>query len=246
MGNHLKLGNDMRLLKSVLVFVFALGIGPLARAGENLVVVELYTSQGCSSCPPADALLEKLAPRDDVLALALHVDYWDYIGWKDIFGSPAYSDRQRAYARAKGHRTIYTPQMIVGGNDHIVGNKAMELADAINAQSAQPKLADINLQQNGKKLTISAEWAGSKAAPRKMVFQLVGYVPAQDVEIRRGENAGRTIRYVNIVQHWQAVGNWDGKSKKRISVDLNSKGMLYAVILQADRNGPILAAAKLN
>src|SRR5918996_4983900 len=95
---------------------------PLARAQTNPVVVELFTSQGCSSCPPADALLAELAGKDGVIALALHVDYWDYLGWADSFASPAFTARQRAYAKKAHSRTIYTPQMIVQGEDRLVGS----------------------------------------------------------------------------------------------------------------------------
>ena len=117
----------------------ALAIGFLASfigaaaAADRPVVVELYTSQGCSSCPPADAILAELADREDVIALAFHVDYWDYIGWKDIFADPANTLRQRNYARVAGARSVYTPQMIVDGQDHVVGTKPMKLAEHIDS-----------------------------------------------------------------------------------------------------------------
>ena len=107
-----------------------LALAPLEGARAD-VVVELYTSQGCSSCPPADALLEQLAARDDVIALSLHVDYWDYLGWQDAFANPAFTKRQRGYAARAGSSMIYTPQMVIGGRDHIVGTKGMELSDLI-------------------------------------------------------------------------------------------------------------------
>jgi len=216
-----------------------------AVAGDHPVVVELYTSQGCSSCPPADALLTKLAGRDDVIALALHVDYWDYIGWKDNLANPAFTARQKSYARAGGHRSVYTPQMIVGGVDHVIGNKPMELADAINAHRAIAPQADLVLQKNGNRLEIEANWLSSKAAKTQMVLQLVRYDERQQVKIGRGENAGKTIDYSNIVTHWEPIGTWDGRGKKNVTVDMGSSKGPIAVILQFDGYGPVVAAAQL-
>ena len=113
----------MRLLPVLAALVFV-AAAPLARAQGSPVVVELFTSQGCSSCPPADALLRKLAEEEDVIALALHVDYWDYLGWKDSFATPKFTARQRAYAKKARSRSIYTPQMVVQGEDRVVGNDA--------------------------------------------------------------------------------------------------------------------------
>lgn len=216
------------------------------QAGDNAIVVELYTSQGCSSCPPADALLSKLAERDDVIALALHVDYWDYIGWKDEFANPAYTKRQKVYARAAGTRTIYTPQMVVGGREHVVGNKPMELADAINAQRSVPVGADLTLQRDGARLLVAASPIKGAAVSGKMILQLVTYVPRKDVKITRGENAGRTITYSNIVTNWKVIGKWDGKGTKSVSVDLGTNKSPVAIILQVVDGGPVIAAAKLN
>ena len=120
----------MRILMWMAVLVFAATAG--SAQDKPVVVVELFTSQGCSSCPPADALLDRLSSRNNVLALSLHVDYWDYIGWKDKFASPAHTARQQAYARAAGRRSVYTPQMIINGLDDVAGTAPMDVADMID------------------------------------------------------------------------------------------------------------------
>ena len=132
-----------------------MALAGVAAAGEA-VVVELFTSQGCSSCPPADRILGELAERDDVIALALHVDYWDYLGWKDEFASPQYTKRQRAYARAAGERTIYTPQMVIGGQDHVIGSRPMKVSQAIQKHIAKAQPVRVQLKRNGDTLTIVA------------------------------------------------------------------------------------------
>jgi len=185
------------------------GFVSFASAGERAVVVELYTSQGCSSCPPADALLVELAQRDDVIALALHVDYWDYIGWKDRFAVPEHTDRQKGYARAAGQRTIYTPQMIVGGVDHVVGYKPMQLAKYIETHADLAEPVAVSLTRQGDDLQIDIPAAAGIGAAEVM---LVRYRPREEVSIGRGENAGETFNYANIVTHMERLGPWDGSS----------------------------------
>ncbi|WP_413717094.1 DUF1223 domain-containing protein [Silicimonas sp. MF1-12-2] len=212
-----------------------------AAAADGPVVVELFTSQGCSSCPPADKILAEIAERDDIIALALHVDYWDYIGWKDLFAKPAFTLRQRAYAHAAGERSIYTPQMIVGGVDHVVGTKPMKLAERIAAHADAADAVSVRLSRSGDRVSIEARAEGR--VPTGMVVQLVTYTPKATVEIGRGENAGRRLSYHNIVRDWVEVGTWDGrgvfKSDVRVSAD-----MPVAVLVQARDAGPILGAAK--
>ncbi|HHB81142.1 MAG TPA: DUF1223 domain-containing protein, partial [Aliiroseovarius sp.] len=139
----------MQLSRILMALTLGLGIGlsmasGQARAQERpLVVVELFTSQGCSSCPPADALLARLAQRDDVLALSMHVDYWDYIGWPDTFAQPKNTERQKAYAHAAGMRSIYTPQMIIAGKDHVIGSKPMDVVDYIEMSRAAPARVEM-------------------------------------------------------------------------------------------------------
>lgn len=209
---------------------------------QNLVVVELFTSQGCSSCPPADELVGQLAEREDVLTLALHVDYWDYIGWKDIFADPAHTERQKGYARAAGGSTIYTPQMIIGGEDHVVGYKPMEVADLIAAHRARVPGAELSVSGSGERFTITANGGGQAA--RDLVVQVVRYLPEQSVSIRRGENAGRTITYHNIVQGWDVIGTWNGRGTFNRTVTVSGDDPL-AVIVQVADQGPVVAAARL-
>ncbi|MDI3337380.1 DUF1223 domain-containing protein [Defluviimonas aestuarii] len=211
-------------------------------AGDNPVVVELYTSQGCSSCPPADKILGELAARDDVIALGLHVDYWDYIGWKDIFANRQYSDRQRAYALHAGARTVYTPQMIVAGMDHLVGSRPAELDQLIRRHTARKGVVKLDIGRTGNRLKVRARTVTPLS--RKAVVQVVRYLPERKVEIGRGENAGRTLTYSNIVTDWTRVAEWDGKSD--LSLDLSASGSEpVVVIIQEDGPGPVLAAGRL-
>lgn len=208
---------------------------------EGPVVVELFTSQGCSSCPPADKILGELAQRDDVVALALHVDYWDYIGWKDSFANPAFTKRQRAYAHAAGGRTIYTPQMIVGGEDHVIGTKPMELADRINEHREAPNPVDVSIDRNGDVVSITAR--SQRRVPSDLIVQLVTYSPKETVQVRRGENAGRTLNYHNVVRDWTRVGAWNGEGEYRAKVRVPG-GLSVAVLVQRANAGPIVGAAK--
>ena len=214
------------------------------QAQTNPVVVELYTSQGCSSCPPADAILHDLAERDDVIALALHVDYWDYIGWKDAFADPAHTARQKAYAVEAGRRSVYTPQMIVGGVDSVVGARAMELSKYIADHAAAPDRVRLSLARQGETLVIRAEMVGA-AARAPMVVQLVHFTPERSVKITRGENAGRDMTYANVAHGLKIVAEWTGEEPLEMTTPIAHADPL-AVLVQAQNHGPILAAAKLD
>ena len=205
------------------------------------VVVEFYTSQGCSSCPPADAYFATLTQDPAVLPLALHVDYWDYIGWEDRFASPAHTARQKAYARAVQSRTIYTPQMIVQGAQRVEGNDPQAVAQAIARAQAEPDLLALGLQRDGATLRITAP---ALALPGPVVVQLVRYRPEEVVDIAHGENAGQRVTYRNIVTDWQPVGTWTGAEVLDLAVPVEGEAP-GAVILQAQGPGAILAAARL-
>lgn len=212
------------------------------QAENTPVVVELFTSQGCSSCPPADALIDELAARDDVIALSLHVDYWDYIGWKDEFAVPGNAQRQRTYAAEAGRRTVYTPEMIVQGVSDIVGAKPMAVAMAIEKHKAGPRLVSVELLRAAGAVAISVE-ALLPDLPPMDVFVL-RYQPHRTSNITRGENAGRTIVYTNVTQDWQRLGQWDGRGVLDLDVDMGGD-LPVVVIVQAANHGPIIAAAQL-
>lgn len=215
--------------------------GTIAQAQQNPVVVELFTSQGCSSCPPADAILHELTKRDDVIALAFHVDYWDYIGWKDIFGDPAHAKRQRAYASHGGRRTIYTPEMVVQGQSDIVGAKPMKLSEAISKHARQKSNVSLDVTRSANSLSINAVLSDA-AEKAPMRVYLLRYTPMQSVEIKRGENRGKTFNYANIVEGFSQIGDWDGTAPLALETDL-SGDKPAVIIIQSQAAGPILAAA---
>ena len=215
--------------------------GALPARADGPVVVELFTSQGCSACPSADRMLAKLAARDDVLALALHVDYWDYIGWEDVFADPAYTKRQKAYAHAIGERMIYTPQMVVQGEERVVGTRPAALLEAIGDHSGGGDAVDLRAERRGAAVRVEAQARAPFEPP--LVVQLVRYEPHRTVAITRGENAGHTLDYANVVTEWKAVGRWDGRAP--LALDLDAPGDApAAVLLQEPGPGPIHAAAR--
>ncbi|TCP61893.1 hypothetical protein EV663_10378 [Rhodovulum bhavnagarense] len=220
----------------------SLGFNSPALADEAPVVVELFTSQGCSSCPPVDALIAELAKRDDVIPLALHVDYWDYIGWKDVFADPSFTRRQKAYARAAGARSIYTPQLVVGGVDHVVGYRPMVLAQLIETHRDTERPVHLSMVREGADVIITAR--SERTFDEDVVLQVVRFRPEEVVEIKRGENAGRTLSYANVVEAWKAVARWNGAEPLSVTVD-DTEGKPIAVIVQRPGPGAIIAAAQL-
>ena len=206
------------------------------------VVVELFTSQGCSSCPPADAFMADLVRDPNVIALSLHVDYWDYIGWKDTFGNPAFSKRQKAYARAAGNRMIYTPQMIVEGADHVEGNDVLAVADAIRRHMMRPDPVLLQAERIGDQVLIRAE--ADPPLERMARVQLVRYLPQATVTIERGENAGRAVTYHNIVTSWNVMAEWPGAAPFMMMADAPGAEPVV-VIVQADGPAEVLAAIAL-
>lgn len=213
--------------------------GTMVAAEDRPTVVELYTSQGCSSCPPADAILARIAERGDVIALALHVDYWDYIGWKDTFGNPRFTERQKAYARAAGDNMIYTPQMVVNGNVSVVGTDAASIEGALQ-QAHSGDGPDLTIKRAGDRLSIRAE--STAALADGAIVQLVRYRPEESVMVEAGENAGQFITYRNIVTDWSVIGKWDGAAP--LTLDVPAAGpQPVVVLLQEPGPGRILAAA---
>jgi hypothetical protein len=210
-------------------------------AARSPVVVELFTSQGCSSCPPADRVMHELAKRDDVIALALHVDYWDYIGWQDEFADPSHAKRQRGYAIEAGRRSVYTPQMIVNGVTDIVGARPMDITKAISEHAAKPAALALIVTRAGSDVTISAQ-PGQAGGP--FVVRMLRYTPERTSRITRGENAGHTLRYANVTEDWKILAEWDGATPLSLTaVATGDKPVV--VMVQQGLHGPILAAAQL-
>lgn len=239
-----------RLASFALVFgLFALaGLAAGARAAEPVghspIVVELYTSQGCSSCPPAEAFLAELAKRDGVIALEFHVDYWDYIGWKDSFAKPEFTSRQKKYVETLKGRYAYTPQMVIQGKAHVVGSHRDEVESFIQQYIADnTKGPSISVKRNGDKLIV-AVGQGAGAAGYDVVLAI--FDKPQVTEIRSGENSGRTAKNSNVVRELVTLGSWVGKAAK-FDVSLAGKegDGGCAVLVQAHNQGPIVAAAAL-
>ena len=209
-------------------------------------VVELFTSQGCASCPPADALLTSLAEQNDVVALAYHVDYWDYVGWEDTFGDAAYSDRQRAYAESWGSSRIYTPQMVVNGSKGVVGSKRSEVHGALDGSSL-PLSVDITHEGDMLRIAIPPNTSLDDA-----VVWMVTYLSRADVSIEKGENAGKSMVYTQVVTGRQVLGMWEGATGAALKLPLpemlGEANSGVAVIVQQERDGlpgNILGAATL-
>ena len=201
-----------------------------AGPSQNRVLVELFTSQGCVSCPPADEFFASLVQDKRVIALSLHVDYWDYIGWEDSFAAPEFTDRQKSYARAIGSRTIYTPQFIIGGVERIEGFDPEQTLAALGAREAEASRIAVTLSRKGDDLVIRASADPPLTAPVRL--ELVRYLPEATVSIERGENAGKTVTYRNIVTSWQSLGDWSGADALDLTVP--APGDAPAVVIVQD------------
>lgn len=215
----------------------AVAATPVAATGDpaHPTVIELYQSQGCSSCPPAIGVVNKYADRADVIPLTFAVTYWDNLGWKDTFGSPAYTARQWDYAHAAGRAQVATPQVIVNGRDAVLGSREGELNQAIarNANKAGPEI-DVD----GSHITVGA---GKGDA----TVWAVSYDPRTiDVAIQAGENGGRTIPHRNVVRGLTNTGQWHG-SVASFTLPAAAAGLRTAVLVQQGKGGPIVAARKI-
>ena len=231
-----------RVLRTIFFFLLAVFAVVPAWAGGGKTVVKLFTSQGCSSCPPADALLAELARRDDVIALSFHVDYWNYIGWTDPFSFPAATARQRAYGRALGKSYVYTPQIVVDGRAETVGSNRREVANLIKMAAAATKNA-VGIDHNPDG-TARLRLPASASAVRAEIW-LGFYDSRHTTAVERGENRGETIENANVVRVFRRISAWNGEAVDR-TVDLTALGASghdgCVVIVQAVANGPILAA----
>ncbi|NND50723.1 MAG: DUF1223 domain-containing protein [Rhizobiales bacterium] len=235
--------------KAALALIVAIITTSPALAGDK-VVVELFTSQGCSSCPPADALMGKLAERDELIVLSLPVDYWDFLGWQDTLADPANSQRQRDYARNRGDSHVYTPQVVIGGLDHAVGSSLKQIEDKIAAarEEQEQHSVDIAVAEQGGTIIVNIEGDQPDAAEDATIW-LVLYRSAIPVKIGRGENTGNTITYYNVVTEMTPIGMWHGTPARfELPKSELTRGESdgCAVLVQGRDTGPILAAAHVS
>ncbi|MCF4165694.1 DUF1223 domain-containing protein [Zavarzinia compransoris] len=226
---------------AVLAVLAVLGLRAAA-ASDRPVVVELFTSQGCSSCPPADAFLRDLATRDDVLPLAFHVTYWNRLGWHDPFSLEAGTDRQRLYAALLGQRQVYTPQMVIDGRRQAVGSDRAAVTALIRAAAEQEGGVTVTARRIGDEIGIAVDGTGTGEGTGRALVLLVGYDPSHRTAVGRGENGGRTLLEANIVRSLDVAGEWRGEA-----VMLQARagaGERFAVLLQAG-DGAIIGAARV-
>jgi hypothetical protein len=219
------------------VATLALAAPAFAQPGAPVQVVELFTSQGCSSCPPANAAVAALSARPEILALSFGVTYWDQLGWKDTFAQKKFTDRQWDYAKGLRHDNVGTPQVVVNGRLDVVGQSVPEIDGALKRAA---------LGAGGPAVTLSAGNVAIAGAPPKRAADvwLVRYDPnVVQVSIRRGENGGKTLPIKNVVRELTRLGDWNGGSR-RYAVPAGPAGLKTAILVQAGSGGPILAAAK--
>jgi hypothetical protein len=219
-----------------------------ARA-EPRGVIELFTSQGCSSCPKADKLAAELARDPSLIVMTLPIDYWDYLGWKDTLAKPRHSMRQRGYANTRGDREVYTPQVVVNGKTHVLGSDKAAIEHALTATREQNKTilsVPVQLALTGDKLTVTLP---ARASAGNNEVWLCAYSRAVPVEIGKGENRGRTVTYANVIRRWVKLGDWNGAARNFTvpSSEFKSEGVdAIAVLVQAgtiEHPGAMLGAA---
>lgn len=208
-------------------------------------VLELFTSQGCSSCPPADHLLSTLARAPNVVALSFPIDYWDYIGWRDTLASPAFTARQKAYAAARGDPRIYTPQVIIDGLVDAVGSDKSAIERAVRLTHGRDGAMTVPMHLTETRRTLRIDIGPGPAVAAGVYVLRVA--KSTTVAIGRGENSGHSVTYTNVVRAVSKIGDWDGKAQSLELMELKGADEGYVVLLQeGDETSPgvILAAAK--
>ncbi|MFC0240622.1 DUF1223 domain-containing protein [Rhodopseudomonas telluris] len=214
-------------------------------------VVELFTSQGCSSCPPADRIIGDLAKDPSVIALSLPIDYWDYLGWKDTLADARFSARQKAYSQMRGDRDVYTPQVVVNGAAHLVGSNRAGIEEAIKTtdKTTGSMTVPVSMAVNGKEIKVSVAAAPADAAARQGEVWICAVSKAVPITITRGENRGREITYHNVVRNLLKVGDWTGTAGswsvplENIAHDGIDAAVVYVQDGSRDRPGPMLGGA---
>ena len=238
------MSNSITRRRDLIAAALASSIVPAARAAPKSVVLELFTSQGCSSCPPADALLGQLARRSDVIALAWHVDYWDRLGWHDRFASRGATLRQQAYARQLGS-DVFTPALVVDGKAVVVGSDRAAVEGAIAAAGALPDGLTLSRSQGGIAVEVTA-------GPGPVRAERIVYEPQQATDIDAGENDGQRLREYRVVREVETLAEWDGTARRLTAKQPGpGRGQVILVrsadlrVLRRDKSAPGLIRAAL-
>src|ERR1700694_684000 len=216
---------------------------------EPRAVVELFTSQGCSSCPPADQIIGELAKDPALIALSMPIDYWDYLGWKDTLADARFSARQKAYSQMRGDREVYTPQVVVNGSAHVIGSDRAGIESAIAKKADGVMSVPVSMTLSGKQINISVAASGEGPAAAHGEVWICSISKAVPISIGRGENSGREITYHNVVRNLLKVGDWDGSSGswtvplENISHEGVDAAVVYVQDGNRDRPGAMLGAA---
>jgi hypothetical protein len=221
-----------------------------AVAAEPRAVVELFTSQGCSACPPADKIIGDLARDPGIIALSMPIDYWDYLGWKDTLADSRFSARQKAYSHMRGDRDVYTPQVIVNGSVHAIGSDRSKIESAIGdtGKAEGVMSVPVTMTQAGKQITVSVA-ASSKNPDAHGEVWICAVSKSVPISIGRGENRGRQVTYHNVVRNLLKVGDWNGSSAswtvplENITRDGVDAAVVYVQDGSRDKPGPMLGAA---
>jgi hypothetical protein len=214
-------------------------------------VVELFTSQGCSSCPPADKLLGELANDPSVIALSMPIDYWDYLGWKDTLADSRFSARQRAYSRVRGDREVYTPQAVVNGSVHVIGSDRQAIESAIDTTVRGDGVMSlpVTMTVDGGALNVSVAAATERTPRHRGEVWICSISKAVPIAVSRGENTGRELTYYNVVRDLLKVGDWNGAPGswnvplERIAREGVDGAVVYVQDGSRDHPGPMLGAA---
>jgi hypothetical protein len=217
---------------------------PAIAMTKRPVIVELFTSQGCSSCPPADAYFKVLKDQPGVVALSYHVDYWDYLGWRDTLGSPECSQRQYDYAKSRGDKNVYTPQTIINGGKHFVGSQRSSISGGIDTARSEDATDWVDLDMTDNSTDVSITIPAGKPITEATLW-LLAFTPSVSTEIKKGENAGSTIDYFNVVRKLVPAGMWHGEAAKIVLpkgsvVPEGCKG--WVALLQEGKVGRVIGA----
>jgi hypothetical protein len=238
-----------RIAPALFIAGFMIASIAAARAGEPRAVLELFTSQGCSSCPPADRLVGQLANDPSLIALSVPIDYWDYLGWRDTLANPAHSVRQRAYARARGDGQVYTPQIVVNGAADALGSDQAAIERAITQTDRKTGVMSLPVVLAANDGTLNVSVSAADEAPAAAEVWLCPITKAVPVAIGRGENRGRSITYHNVVRNWVKLGTLSAtQSSWNVPIaQIKADGIDAAAVMvqegSHDRPGIILGAA---